>query len=496
MSSKNKGKLSSSVAYNFKADMVSKIGKALKVKYKNLFWSSGYKDTELYSDIDKFLTTKYQSKLPKDAFKPIESMVLSTVREKRKALNKSDGKIEVQKNSNELNSNLKSKTIEASKGKSPNQLNDSKGIINNNNKELFQSLTTEPRTLKEELMLKMQNDEQAKFLKLDALRLQEEEKQRKIKKSEEQAKISKELMMQIEEKEKLKQLHKEEEKKFLIEQQKLQKQWEEEENERKLKKQKQIQEYQKTIDDYNNSQKNKNVKQPSFYDFAFGSANNPNLEKEKQRKFKEQLDKFNEENKEKKKQMEEQRKEEYLRILKQQKEMNNRGSSENIFQRRVQERIRNQEIAEAYLSKIMEARKDKAFYYLKDTLKDFNQQENANEVERKKKMVEDMRKSLDECILSKQKEKEKKKEDEKKYLLINNQVYNDYLNEESERKKKKIAQMAKYREELQKQIEDNKKRNLDNFINSFDIKSSSRRKKVENRYGEEVENYIMNNVNN
>ena len=65
-----------------KLALVSKLSSAMKIKYRNLFFSIGYQDKELHSDINQFLTTKYQNKLPKEAFATVEEEILKKIKEK------------------------------------------------------------------------------------------------------------------------------------------------------------------------------------------------------------------------------------------------------------------------------------------------------------------------------------------------------------------------------------------------------------------------------
>ena len=88
---------------------------------------------------------------------------------------------------------------------------------------------------------------------------------------------------------------------------------------------------------------------------------------------------------------------------------------------------------------------------------------------KRKEKIQEMKQSLDLFIQNKQNEKNKQKEDEIQIKGINDKMYNEYINEENEKRRKKEEQQKQYREILLQQINDNKKREREEYINSFGI---------------------------
>ena len=79
----------------------------------------------------------------------------------------------------------------------------------------------------------------------------------------------------------------------------------------------------------------------------------------------------------------------------------------------------------------------------------------------RKKKVNELKQSMNDYIIWKEREKQKLKDEETKYLNQMNQSYNYYLKTEEEKKKKKLEEYEQYRRDLEEQMKDNKRREIE-----------------------------------
>ena len=110
---------------------------------------------------------------------------------------------------------------------------------------------------------------------------------------------------------------------------------------------------------------------------------------------------------------------------------------------------------------------------------------------KRKQKIEEMKKSLHFYIDYKQKEKEKKKQLELQYLENANKQYNEYITEETQKKKQLEDTKKQYRKELELQIQENKKRSLEDLKRSYGPMKSSKSQQV---LSEEDDLAILNSI--
>lgn len=480
----NSVKLSSLQKNAKKLSLISKLSSALKVKYKKLFLSLGYDDKDLYSDINNFLTTKYQSQLPKEVFIPVEEEILQKLKSKKGSAvntNRSVPKAHIVHNKNDEKEVKQSLQIDPQKNIVKKKKESKENLViqtqNQQAKKEIESdsnnFFTEPHELVDKLRLKMENDQHAKYIREQNQKYLEEEKKLQNKKIEQQKEISEFLQKQIEEKQKSQKMEKEEEnKRLLAYQEKEMQKWQEDLQAKKAQRQKQINEFQKSFELYEKEKKEQALKEQSLYTINpngyFNDENSKMKKKQFQENFKKDCIKFEAEKDEYLKQEKERKRKEEELYKKQCEEVaKHQNDLNNFMKQKVLSRVRSQEKIEEIMKKIFDGQKKaENLKYIKE--REEQEQKKKLELEKedmkRKQKIEEMKKSLDFYIDYKQKEKEKQKQLQLQFREKANKLYNDYLIEESEKKRQKEEKIRKYRQDLDQQIKENKKRINEEFL--------------------------------
>lgn len=485
-----------------KLTLVSKLSSAMKIKYRNLFYSIGYQDKDLHSDIDQFLTTKYQNKLPKEAFATVEEEILKKIKEKNPNINSS---IKRSKNNNSKINLTSERTLKQSLNTEPVKqsiMKESKVAdteVKEKNKD-NNDFSTEPHELVDKLKIKMENDVQAKYLREQSQKYLEEEKALKNKKIQIQKEMFVSLQNQIKEKELAKkQMEEAENKRIRIEQERERQKYLEAERIKKEKRQRELSLFQKSYEALEKERKEQALKHQVLYTMNpkgyFNDEDSVNKQKQFKENFKKDCEKYNIAREEYLKQEKEKKKLEDELYQKQCEELRKKQNAEsNFIRQKVLARVKSQERIEALMKKIFDGQKKaEDIKYIKER----EEQELKKKIElekedmKRKKKIEEMKKSLDFYIDYKQKEKEKKKQLELQYLENANKQYNEYITEENQRKKQIEDQKKKYRMELEQQIQENKRRNIEDLKRSFGPIKSSKSQRV---LSEEDDLAILNSI--
>ena len=143
-------------------------------------------------------------------------------------------------------------------------------------------------------------------------------------------------------------------------------------------------------------------------------------------------------------------------------------SQMNSVQQNVLSRMQQQERIHDYMKGIINTTQGNHRNYQVDKyLKEKEEQDKRKQLEyekadlKRKEKIEEMKESLNYFIENKQNQLIKKKQNDAIMRGVTDKMYNDYLNEENEKRRMKEIQQKQYRDELSKQIEENKKRERD-----------------------------------
>lgn len=480
-----------------KLALVSKLSSAMKIKYRNLFFSIGYQDKELHSDINQFLTTKYQNKLPKEAFATVEEEILKKIKEK----NPNSTTMRRSKNNSKINLSSERALKQSLQTEPVKQtVNKAAVTVEKDIKNEHYDLSTEPHELVDKLKIKMENDYQAKYLREQSQKYLEEEKALKNKKKQVQKEMFVSLQNQIREKELAKKQQEEtENKRIQIEQERERQKYLEAERIKREKKQRELSLFQKSYELLEKERKEQALKHQVLYTMNPKGYFNDDESVNKQKQFKENFikdcQKFNIAREEYLKQEKEKKKIEEELYKKQCEDLRKKQNAEsNYIKQKVLARVKSQERIEALMKKIFDGqKKSENLKYIKER----EEQELKKKMElekedmKRKQKIEEMKKSLDFYIDYKQKEKEKKKQLELQYLENANKQYNEYITEETQKKKQLEDKKKQYRKELELQIQENKKRSLEDLKRSYGPMKSSKSQQV---LSEEDDLAILNNI--
>ena len=141
-----------------------------------------------------------------------------------------------------------------------------------------------------------------------------------------------------------------------------------------------------------------------------------------------------------------------------------KNSSNNVIRERINKRAKEQEAAGNYLLKIYNSlEKQNQDNYITEREKIDQKKKLEYEIadKNRKMKLESYRKSLQDNLDYKIKEKEKLKEENAKYRQNLKEEYDLYLKEEEQKKLKKIEKYENYRKALEEQIKENKMRDFD-----------------------------------
>ena len=482
---KNKTTLKSSSDLN-RYKLINKISDALRLKYSNFFTIAKYDEKSLKDDISKLLTTQYNSKDPKDVFKPIESNILDIVKKKNPNLqvkikkarklpqikyskDKYQEADQLEKEKDKVKEKEKDTHLKKAKSTNPNNLMSKEeykkvydSLRNNSSDNKGDGLGNTLRikeeygnrhTLVDKLKYKIKYDPIIQYIKEDQEKYKKEQEEIKQKKILEQNKYLNDLKSQIEERDKIK----EQEKKVkLLELEEIQQYIlsEKENNKQKqldeqLKREKLKQNYDKLIQEKDVIKRRKKLEEEIQNKILVEKiAEEINNEKktilEKKNKEREAILKTQEIN-------EKLAKEKMNKEKEKEKQNNNIIKSQNLFEsntitvandpirQRVNNRTLNQEIAGKYLLKIyntIDKQNQDAYLEEKEKQDKLKMQEYEMADKNRKMKLDDYRRSLKDSMAVKLLEKEKLKQEEEKYKIIMEEQYAKYLKEENEKKKK------------------------------------------------------------
>ena len=507
---KNKTTLKSSSDLN-RYKLINKISDAMRLKYSNFFTIAKYDEKSLKDDISKLLTTQYNSKDPKDVFKPIESNILDIVKKKNPNLqvkikkarklpqikyskDKYQEADQLEKEKDKVKEKEKDTHLKKAKSTNPNNLMSKEeykkvydSLRNNSSDNKGDGLGNTLRikeeygnrhALVDKLKYKIKYDPIIQYIKEDQEKYKKEQEEIKQKKILEQNKYLNDLKTQIEERDKIK----EQEKKLkLLEQEEIQQHIlsEKENNKQKqideqLKREKLKQNYDKLIQEKDVIKRRKKLEEEIQNKILVEKiAEEINNEKktilEKKNKEREAILKTQEIN-------EKLAKEKMNKEKEKEKQNNNIIKSQNLFEsntitvandpirQRVNNRTLNQEIAGKYLLKIyntIDKQNQDAYLEEKEKQDKLKMQEYEMADKNRKMKLDDYRRSLKDSMAVKLLEKEKLKQEEEKYKIIMEEQYAKYLKEENEKKRKQIEKYENYRKALEEQIKDNKMREIE-----------------------------------
>ena len=237
---KNKTTLKSSSDLN-RYKLINKISDAMRLKYSNFFTIAKYDEKSLKDDISKLLTTQYNSKDPKDVFKPIESNILDIVKKKNPNLqvkikkarklpqikyskDKYQEADQLEKEKDKVKEKEKDTHLKKAKSTNPNNLMSKEeykkvydSLRNNSSDNKGDGLGNTLRikeeygnrhTLVDKLKYKIKYDPIIQYIKEDQEKYKKEQEEIKQKKILEQNKYLNDLKSQIEERDKIKEQEK------------------------------------------------------------------------------------------------------------------------------------------------------------------------------------------------------------------------------------------------------------------------------------------------
>ena len=471
---------------------VTRIANALKVKYKNIFTVANYNDTTLLKDIETLLNTKYKTASPKEVFKPIEEEILNIIRQQQQ--NTSSLPSSSLRKSKSKQRNIKHKA-------SPSQtkteiVTDNTSTLVEAEKPLQQVITPiqtqpvndieygdEPHELRDKLKMRMEYDYMAKYLKEQNEKFEEAERAKHNAKVVEQKKMYEFLQQQINERKLLlKQQHDEDKKLKQLQDENYIKYIENEKLQHKMKQKLQLElqtNFKLQQQQLKSLQKQTEANRP-LYTLNPRGYFNDDTSRERQEQFRKQFIKDCETYRNEReafiaKQKEMQVKEEE-RFIRQCDEMANKklNDESEFIKRRIAERMKQQEIAEEHLRNLY-LKKNKSTGVIDKYIQEKEEQDKRKQKEyeladmKRKEKINLMLKSFDAHILNKELEKQKQRDMNKHIREKEQQKYNAYITEINEQRRHKEEVLRKYREDLRKQIEENKQRAIDDYKRSFGI---------------------------
>ena len=473
--------------------LITKLTTALKVKYRPFFQSIGYKESDLINDVTTFLSSTALSKQPKELFKPAEEAILLKIQSKYNVPIPSDGSVqskpkpltlEKPQSKPDKNKTLHIKTLTPlSNKKMLTECSNKTSKIQHVpiNKFKVNANETEPHDLLDKLKYRMENDVHAKYIKEQNKQFEETEKKRMDNKKLEQQEFSNYLQQQIAERQNQQKENQEQDKLLRKKMMKQYHQYLKSEKQNQIKKQKYEYELQKEF--LEKAKQEKELKKNKEINYTINPRGyfNDDESISNQQKFKE---KFNTEVAKYNKQCEAYLQNQLMKKLKEdelyRKELlevqKKEDSQMNSVQQNVLSRMQQQERIHDYMKGIINTTQGNHRNYQVDKyLKEKEEQDKRKQIEyekadlKRKEKIEEMKKSLNYFIENKQNQLMKKKENDAIMRGVTDKMYNDYLNEENEKRRMKEIQQKQYRDELSKQIEENKKRDRDEYINSFGI---------------------------
>ncbi len=451
-------------------------------------------DIEEKRKLEKYIETIKQNKKEKDKCKSVlnksknhsvKNLQLTNNLEKQIKLNPINNiPIPIIKslpnNNYELNNN---KEIINNKEKEDNYLSTNISNINLNNSintedkidfdnDLIEELGKPYHELLDKYKLKLENGLiDNKLLLEENKKYEEEQKEIKRKKLEESIELQNYLNWQIMEKNNRKKEEEEKDYKYLIYlKEDYEKSIKDEEEKKNIEKEKKIK-FNKIllelIEEKNNKNNslNKNITEENNYNENEEKNKEENLKRSKQKEYLKEIEKVKSENNIIQIQKREKEKEQEKKRLKEIELLNNKKDEySNSIQTKIKKRILEQEKIKTLLLNIYKTKQK--FFDDNKYIKELEEQNKKNEIEKERE--EKLRlKQIDEVYQSnlfeislKNKKKLKQKEEDKNYRIQLCKSYDNYIKKEKEEKIKEIEKYKKYRKELEEQIKENKRRNL------------------------------------
>ncbi len=451
-------------------------------------------DIEEKRKLEKYIETIKQNKKEKDKCKSVlnksknhsvKNLQLTNNLEKQIKLNPINNiPIPIIKslpnNNYELNNN---KEIINNKEKEDNYLSTNISNINLNNSinsedkidfdnDLIEELGKPYHELLDKYKLKLENGLiDNKLLLEENKKYEEEQKEIKRKKLEESIELQNYLNWQIMEKNNRKKEEEEKDYKYLIYLKEDYEKWIKDEEEKKnIEKEKKIKFHKillELIEEKNkiNNSHNKNITEENNYNENEEKNKEENLKRSKQKEYLKEIEKVKSENNIIQIQKREKEKEQEKKRLKEIEQLNNKKDEySNSIQTKIKKRILEQEKVKTLLLNIYKTKQK--FFDDNKYIKELEEQNKKNEIEKERE--EKLRlKQIDEVYQSnlfeitlKNKKKLKQKEEDKNYRIQLCKSYDNYIKKEKEEKIKEIEKYKKYRKELEEQIKENKRRNL------------------------------------
>lgn len=479
---------------NQKQALISKLSKALKLKYLSIFLSINYSDNDLYSDIKSLLTKEILSKPISELFESIDKSIMVKVNQRKMANATNDG-VQIRTSRN------KSITADDNKTQLPSieNINSNTEVIRDNSQNqnfINYTLSNERHDLVDKLRLKMemtnkeinQNNAYCETAPSDILK---QLKEKKLKQKEE---IAIYLQKQIEEKEQRELQLKLDNKNYVINQLKQIAQCKPERDEKKEIKIKMQQNFRVSLEKIVKERKDfekMSRAQKKQTEYNILSNNKLLLDQDKERKkekerqkqdlYKEMLNERAEyiEAKKQKKKNDKQLDKHYLiefDAVMRKREKENTDIKESIWKKVKEKEELDKQLLPIYAfrsttlpnKKYKNKKKNETeneldeFYIRENEEKDKKAEEEKRRLDLKKSiMVKEMKISLEEIIKVKLKEKKEVKELDMKYKehIVND--YNLFINEQERKKEIKREKIKKYKADLDDQLREKKKNEID-----------------------------------
>ena len=487
--------------------LIYQIAISLKSKYKNIFSIAKYYENELIDDVQNVLIEKNCPTNYQGSYKIVETEILKKIKSRCPEPPKNYQRpkpviIDKYEDEETLNPIKKEEMLkerrrlelEKLKEKSKQRKEELKKF--NQNKKLGKNRLKKeekeipeykPHELIDKYKQKVAYDTRAEMIKKENELYKQIEKKKKDEDKEKNNEIKQYLLMQMNEKQNKKINEIKENKIYFKEEFEEYKKWKEEQKKKQLDKVKKIKEFQvdiaQAIKDKEENKKKKKLEEDQI-NYEILKQNEKNTletlrkEKEKKQQMKETLLAAQEENNKmiKNNNSRTERIKEDLQLLKINEEMNRKEDlQKDLIKQKVREREMNQQYAQNILAAIYQSHdKQMDEYYNKiisggrNSDKNNQKQNEYIEADRNRLVkIEEMKRSLEDNIQKKKQDQIKNKEDKLKYRNEVNREYSNYLNEQDNLKKKKIEQYEQYKKDLEEQIRDNQRRELEKIKYQF-----------------------------
>ena len=473
---------------------------SLKSKYRNIFSISKYYDNELIDDIQNVLIEKNCPMSYEGAYKTVENEIMKKVKSKcpepPKTLPKTkviidkyedeDNKDPIKKE--ELLKERRKLELEKIKEKAKQRKEDLKRFAtkqklgkNRLKKEEVELPEKKPHELIDKYKQRVAYDTRSEMLKKENELYKQVEKKRKEEEREKNNEIQQFLLQQMTEKHNKKINEINENNLFMNEEYENYIKWQEEQKKKNNEKVKKINDFKvdlaQAIRDKEETKRMKKIEDDKINYEILKQVEKNNMEElrkaqEKKQKTKEILlaaeaesmtNRLMRNNKT-------ERIKEDLQLLKINEEMNRKQDlQKELIKQKVRERELEQSYAQNILAQIYQSHEQQVdnFYNKiisgeRNSAKNTRKQNEYLEADKNRlQKIEEIKKSLEENIQRKRQDKIKKREDDLKIRNEINKNYTNYLNEQDNLKKKRMERYEQYKKDLEEQIKDKERRELD-----------------------------------